>query len=72
MRKARLKAGMTQEDLAAKAKLTREYVSLLELDKRMPTLPVFVRLCRSMGISAPLLLAKFEESLLGGKGRRGE
>jgi transcriptional regulator with XRE-family HTH domain len=72
IRKARLKAGMTQEELAAKARLTREYISLLELNKRMPTLPVFVRLCRSMDISAPDLLAKFEESVIGGKGRRGE
>jgi transcriptional regulator with XRE-family HTH domain len=72
IRKARLKAGMTQEELAAKARMTREYVSLLELNKRMPTLPVFVRLCRSMGISAPNLLAKFEEAMMGGKGRRSE
>jgi transcriptional regulator with XRE-family HTH domain len=64
-RKARLKAGLTQEDLAAKSRLTREYVSLLELDKRMPTLPVFVRLCRAMRISAPDLLAKHEDQLAG-------
>jgi transcriptional regulator with XRE-family HTH domain len=68
-RKARLKAGMTQEELAAKARLTREYVSLLELGKRMPTLPVFVRLCRAMGISAPGLLAKLEDSLLAPAGK---
>lgn len=66
-RKARLKAGLTQEELAAKARLTREYVSLLELNKRMPTLPVFIRLCRSMGISAPDLLSKLEDSLAGNK-----
>jgi transcriptional regulator with XRE-family HTH domain len=63
LRKARLKAGMTQEELAAKARLTREYVSLLELNKRMPTLPVFVRVCQSMNLSAPVLLAKIEHSL---------
>jgi transcriptional regulator with XRE-family HTH domain len=53
LRKARLKAGMTQEEL----------VSLLELNKRMPTLPVFVRVCQSMNLSAPVLLAKIEHSL---------
>lgn len=60
---------MTQEELAAKAGLTREYISLLELNRRMPTLPVFVRLCKSMNLSAPHLLAKIENSLLtmGGK-----
>jgi transcriptional regulator with XRE-family HTH domain len=61
----RLKAGLTQEDMATKARVTREYVSLLELDKRMPTLPVFVRLCRAMKISAPELLAKLEDELAG-------
>jgi transcriptional regulator with XRE-family HTH domain len=66
-RKARLKAGLTQEELAAKAQLTREYVSLLELDKRMPTLPVFVRLCRSMNISASRLLSKLEDALAANK-----
>jgi transcriptional regulator with XRE-family HTH domain len=63
IRKARLKVGLTQEALAAKARLTREYVSLLELNKRMPTLPVFVRLCKSMGLSAPDFLSKIEASL---------
>lgn len=56
---------MTQEDLASKARLTREYISLLELDKRMPTLPVFVRLCRAMRVSPPHLLGKLEEYLAG-------
>jgi transcriptional regulator with XRE-family HTH domain len=66
-RKARLKAGMTQEELAAKARVTREYISLLELNKRMPTLPVFVRLCRSMGVSASDLLSKLEDTLASSK-----
>ena len=63
IRKARLRAGMTQEELAAKSRLTREYISLLELDKRMPTIPVYVRLCRSLGISAPGLIEKLEDWL---------
>jgi transcriptional regulator with XRE-family HTH domain len=62
-RKFRLKAGLTQEALAAKAKITREYLSLLELDKRMPTLPVYVRLCRALRISPSDLLAKLEDFL---------
>lgn len=69
IRKARLNAEMTQEALAAKAHLTREYVSLIELDKRMPTLSVYVRLCRALGISAAALLSKLEESLAKGKGK---
>ena len=71
LRKARIKAEMTQEALAAKAHLTREYVSLIELDKRMPTLLVYVRLCRALGISASDLLSKLEEALAQVKGKRG-
>ena len=63
IRQARLKAGITQEELAVRAHVTREYVSLLELNKRMPTLPVYVRLCRALGISATKLLVKMESSL---------
>jgi transcriptional regulator with XRE-family HTH domain len=62
-RTARVKVGMTQEELAARSRLTREYISLLELNKRMPTLPVFVRVCRALNISAPDLLKKLEDSL---------
>ena len=65
IRKTRLKAGMTQEELAAKAAVTREYVSLLELNKRTPTVTVFIRLCRAMGVSAPGLLAQIEHSIVG-------
>jgi len=61
-RKARLKAGMTQEELAAKSRMTREYVSLLELGKRMPTIPVYIRLCKALGISAMELIGKLENA----------
>ena len=50
LKQARLKAEMTQEDLAARAALTREYVSLLERDKRNPTIEVFIRLVRAVGL----------------------
>lgn len=61
LKAARLKAGLTQEQLALKAKLTREYVSLLELDRRMPSIPVFLRLCRLLGVSAAKIVAKMED-----------
>ena len=51
LKEARLKAGLTQADLAEMAGLTREYISQLELDRRMATIPVFVRLCRLLGLS---------------------
>lgn len=58
LRKARLAAGLTQEELAAKADLSREYVNYLERGKREPTVGVFIRLCNAMKIHAPDLLAR--------------
>jgi len=56
LRKARLAAALTQEELAGKNGLTREYVSQIERGQRIPTLPVFVRLCKTLGISTAKLV----------------
>lgn len=58
LRKARIAAGLTQEELAAKAGISREYVNYLERGKRVPTIPVFVKLCSAMKLYAPELLAR--------------
>jgi transcriptional regulator with XRE-family HTH domain len=63
LRKARLAAGLTQEELASKARLSREYVNYLERDKKSPTLRIFVRLCKAMKASASTILAKVEDRL---------
>jgi transcriptional regulator with XRE-family HTH domain len=63
LKQARLQAGMTQEDLAAKASLTREYVSLLERGKRSPTIEVFIRVVRALGLSPAEVISKVEKSL---------
>jgi transcriptional regulator with XRE-family HTH domain len=54
---------MTQEDLAQKAALTREYVSLLERDKRTPTIEVFIRLVRAVGLSPAEVIAQIDAAL---------
>ncbi len=54
---------MTQEDLAEKALLTREYVSLLERDKRSPTIEVFIRLICAVGLSPAEVILEVEKSL---------
>ena len=61
IRKARLKAGLSQEELGFKADISRQYVSLLELDKKSPTLDVLMRLCRSMETSAGRLVLRLEK-----------
>jgi transcriptional regulator with XRE-family HTH domain len=63
LKEARLKAVMTQEELAIKASLTREYVSLLERDMRTPTIEVFIRLVRAVGLSPAEVILKIEKAL---------
>lgn len=60
IRKARIAAGLTQEELAFRAKVSRNYVSLLELDRKSPTLAVLLRLSKAMGVKASKLLARIE------------
>jgi transcriptional regulator with XRE-family HTH domain len=62
LQQARLKAGMTQEELAAEVRLTREYISLLEHGKRTPTIHVFIRLARALKISPATLIEQVEKS----------
>ena len=61
LRKARLKAGLSQEELADKAGVHRTYVSLLERDRRSPTLDVFFRLCKALGVRPTTFIARVEK-----------
>ncbi len=63
LRKAREKAGLTQEQLAFRAGLHRTYISLLERDLKSPTLNTLFRLCGAMAVSAAKLVAKVEKRL---------
>ncbi len=63
LRKARDKAGLTQEQLAFKAGVHRTYVSLLERDVKSPTLNMLFRLCAAMETSASKLIAKVEKEM---------
>jgi transcriptional regulator with XRE-family HTH domain len=58
LRKARIAAGLTQEELAAKAGVSREYIGYIERGKNMPTVTMFIKLCRAMNIYAPDLLKR--------------
>lgn len=62
LEKARKRAGLTQEALAVKAGLTREYVSHLERGKYSPTVEVLLRLAAAMQTRAWRLLRRFEET----------
>jgi transcriptional regulator with XRE-family HTH domain len=60
IRKARKKAGLSQEELAFRSNVTRNYVSLVELNQHSPTLDTLVRICQALGVKASNLVAKVE------------
>lgn len=60
LRKERERCGLTQEELASKAGVSRNYVSLLELNQKSPTLNVLLRLCRAMKVKASKVIERVE------------
>ncbi len=60
IRKARLKADLTQEELARRAGLSRNYVSLLEQDAKSPTIKMLLRICKALGVKASRIIARIE------------
>ena len=60
LRKARMAAKLTQEQLSFAAEIDRSYISLLEHDKKSPTVDMLFRLCDTLGVSASSLLARVE------------
>ena len=60
LRKARIAAKLTQEQLSFAAEIDRSYISLLEHDKKSPTVDMLFRLCDTLGVSASSLLARVE------------
>lgn len=60
LRRRRLAAGLSQEALAAKASLHRNYIGLLERGQRMPTILVVQQLAEVLGTSMSKLLAEVE------------
>ena len=61
LRKARLSAGMTQEQLALRANVDRSYLSEIERDVRHPTVQMLLKLCRAMNVPAANMIAQLEK-----------
>jgi transcriptional regulator with XRE-family HTH domain len=59
-RRARRAADLTQDRLAAKAKVDRTYISDIENDKVSPTVDMLKRLCKALGVRASEILARVE------------
>ena len=62
LRKLRLKAGLTQEEVGASAGVSREYVSMLEAEKNVPTIDVFMRLCHAVDAYPAEVIARLDHA----------
>ncbi|WP_226034339.1 helix-turn-helix domain-containing protein [Aquitalea palustris] len=64
LRDLRKQRGLSQEALGFEADLTRNYISLLELGDRSPTLDTMVALCRALEISLAHLVSTIEARMI--------
>jgi len=62
LRRARRSADLTQEQLAATAKVDRTYISDIENVKVSPTVDILARLCAALGVRASVVIARAEEA----------
>ncbi len=62
LRKARVGAGLTQEQLSFRAGLSRPYISLLERDLKSPTLDTLFLLGNALGVSISALVRRVERA----------
>ena len=66
LRRARERAGLTQERLAFQAGLSRPYISQLERDLKSPTLETLFLIAEALGISASAMVRKVERARASG------
>lgn len=62
LRRARLAAAWSQEELAERAGISRNYVSLLELNRKSPTIDTLLAICSALEISAADVIRRVERS----------
>lgn len=60
LRQARTDAGMTQDEVAAKAGIDRSYLSDVERGEGAVSLEVFLGICQAIGVSASDVLSRIE------------
>jgi len=67
LRKARMRAGLTQQKLADEAGLHYTYVCHLEHDRYSPTLNAFFRLCDALNVSPARLIGRIDKKRAEGR-----
>ena len=60
---ARERAGLTQEALAARARMDRSYISDVERGEASVSLDRFLRICLSIGTPASAVILRIEQKL---------
>jgi transcriptional regulator with XRE-family HTH domain len=60
LRRLRLAAGMTQEQLGLEAGVQRNFISLIETGQNQPTISTIAKLARALGMPASALVAQAE------------
>lgn len=60
LRRLRLAAGMTQEQLGLEAGVQRNFISLIELGQNQPTISTIGKLAKALGMLASALVAEAE------------
>jgi transcriptional regulator with XRE-family HTH domain len=60
LRRARREASLTQEDMARKAKMDRSYISDVERGQHTPSVAIFIKLCKAIGIAPSKVMRRME------------
>ena len=63
LRRVRLAAGMSQEQLGLESGVQRNFISLIETGQNQPTISTIVRLSRALGMKASELVAEAERPI---------
>ena len=61
LRRRRVAAGLTQEQLAHESELQRNYVSLMERGINQPTINTLIKLANSLGCTAAEIVDEVEQ-----------
>ena len=70
LRRMRLAAGLSQEQLGLEADVQRNFISLIELGHNQPTITTVAKLARALGMRASELVAEAEREDQAGPKRR--
>jgi transcriptional regulator with XRE-family HTH domain len=65
IRRVRLERGLTQEELAARIRINRNYIGMIERQENSPTVAMLERIAKALGIEPARL---FDEKAAGKKG----